>query len=59
MKAGEIDNFDMLLSDAQSSAKSKWEIDFVAGIGDRYDQYEDECIVSENQLEILERIAWK
>ena len=59
MKAHEIDNFDELLADAESSAKTEWEMDFIADIMDRYDQYEENFIISEKQLEILERIAWK
>ena len=58
MKASEIDNFDELLADADTNAKTEWEMAFVAGIVDRHDQYDDDCIVRPAELDILERIAW-
>jgi hypothetical protein len=57
MKTGEINNFESLLEDAESNAKTAWEIDFVSDIIERYDEYEDNTFLSDNQLAVLERIA--
>ena len=57
MKAGEIEGFDGILENAEARAESEWEMGFVADIQDRYDEYEDDCHISETQLEKLKEIA--
>ena len=59
MKASEIDGFDELLDDAMAQASTQWEMNFIASITERYDQYGDDTLISEAQLETLEKIANK
>jgi hypothetical protein len=57
MKAGEIDDFEYLLGAAESQAETDWEMHFVSDMQEKYEQYGDNCFVSEKHLETLEIIA--
>jgi len=59
MKVSDINNFDILIEDAELQAETDFEFDFVSDIRDRYDEYDDDCFISEKQLSILESIANK
>jgi hypothetical protein len=49
--------FEDLLSLATDNAVTQWEQEFCSDLSDKYDQYGDQCFVSERQDEILRRIA--
>lgn len=51
------DEFEDLLSEAETEAKTGWEMDFVADMRTRYTTYGAEAFLSERQLELLEKIA--
>jgi len=53
----EIESFEDLLEDADSNAGNDWEMEFVSGINEKYEQYGAEMFLSEKQREILERIG--
>ncbi len=57
MRARDIEDFDQLLEDAESQARTDWEMAFVSDIQAKYDYYEDDLFVSEKQLDTLMRIA--
>ena len=57
MKAGEIDEYEQLLSDAEDQAESEWEMDFVSDMMSKHEQYGDGTFVSDAQLSKLEKIA--
>ena len=49
--------FDRLLSDAEAAASTNKEMDFVQDVSDRYGEYGGNTVVSDAQIEWLERIA--
>ena len=51
------EEFESLLSDAEINASSEWEMEFVADMRDRYEEYGTGMYLSDRQLEILERLA--
>lgn len=57
MFAYDIENFEDILEQAELNAKSEWEIEFVESMRERYTKFKNSALVSEKQLEILERIA--
>lgn len=57
MNVYEIDDFDQILEEAEDQAKTEWEIKFVSDIRDKLDEYGEETLISERQLEVLTRIA--
>jgi len=59
MRAKDIDDFDVLIEDADEKADTDFEFEFINNLRDRYDEYEGECIVSEKQLFILQNMANK
>jgi hypothetical protein len=59
MKAEDIGGFENILSQAEINAKTDWEMDFVSDMLEKYDEYENDMYVSERQLEILEKIAYR
>ena len=53
----DIEDFERLLSDAASQAKSEWEQEFVSDLNERYELYGSSLYISEKQIEQLERIV--
>lgn len=49
--------FDDLLFLAEQQASSHWEMDFVADIHERYDEYNEQMFLSRKQVSVLRRIA--
>lgn len=59
MKVKDIDNFEEMLEDAYEKADTEFEFEFIDNLRVRYDEYDDECFVSDKQLFILENMANK
>lgn len=53
----DVSDFEQLLADAESQAKSEWDQDFVGDLQQRYEQYGHQMFISQRQIEILERIV--
>ena len=51
------DEFQSLLDDAEANASNDFESKFVSDMQDRWEQYGKRMYLSDNQKEILERIA--
>ena len=49
--------FEDLLAEAEERAESRWEMDFVDGLRERFTGYGEKMYLSEKQEEILRRIA--
>lgn len=54
---GDVSDFEQLLKDAESQARSEWEQEFVGDINERYERYGAGMFVTDKQIEILERIV--
>lgn len=52
-----IDEFASLLSQAEGSASTEFEIEFVSNISDKFAQYGENMFLSEKQRTILESIS--
>ena len=52
-----VTEFEDLLSEAEESAGSEWEMDFVDSIRERFTAYGEKMYLSEKQEEILRRVA--
>lgn len=50
-------DFPDLIALAEIEASTDWEMEFVSGLSERYDRYEDDMFLSEKQLETLKKIA--
>ena len=50
-------DFAELLSDAQMSASTDWEVQFTEDMVNRFDEYGMDMFISQSQLENLERIV--
>ena len=50
-------DFAELLSDAQMSASTDWEVQFTEDMVKRFDEYGMDMFISQSQLENLERIV--
>lgn len=46
-----------LLSDAELNASRDWDINFIADVRDKYDEFGGDMFLSAKQLEHVERIA--
>jgi hypothetical protein len=57
MQVEEIDDFESVLTLAEDNANTEWEMDFVASVRDRFNDYADKCFISDKQLATLEKIA--
>jgi hypothetical protein len=57
MKVEDVDNFEEMLEDAERQAIKAWDIGFVAGMRERYDNWGENLEISIKQIEQLERIA--
>lgn len=53
----DTDDFERLLSDAESQAKSEFHQEFVADIRKKYDTWGIEMFLSEKQRSLLEKIV--
>lgn len=53
----DLSDFEQLLRDAESQAKSEWEQEFVSDVYQRFELYGPSTFVSDKQIEILERIV--
>ena len=53
----DLEDFETLLRDAESQAKSEWAQEFVGDIQQRYEQYGGDMFLSQKQIEHLERIV--
>lgn len=51
------EEFEDVLSDAESNASNDFEINFCSDMRDKFDEYGKRMFISERQREILERIA--
>ena len=54
---GDVSDFEQLLKDAESQARSEWEHEFVGDINERYERYGAGMFVTDKQIETLERIV--
>ena len=52
-----VTEFEDLLSEAEESAGSEWEMDFVDGLRESFAIYKEKMYLSEKQEEILRRVA--
>ena len=60
MKVSELPtdlDFGDVLEAAEANAKNDFEMDFVAEMVERFDQYEDRMFISDKQWELLAKIA--
>ena len=58
MKARDVEEgFADLLGEAETQASTDWEMNFVADIKSRFEEYGDDTFVSEKQLDKLKAIA--
>jgi len=57
LKAGIIDDFEELLESAERNASKNWDVNFIASMRERYDEWGRNTSISDNQLEQLKRIA--
>lgn len=57
MKAGEIEEFEDMLEQAEANANNEWELEFTSSIREKFNKYKGDMFVSEKQLEHLEKIA--
>lgn len=53
----DTEDFQRLLSDASSQARSEWDQQFVSDLNQRFEQYGAGMFVSARQIEVLERIV--
>jgi hypothetical protein len=53
----DIEDFEQLLRDAESQARSEWDQQFVGDINERYEQYGPGMFITEKQIAVLERIV--
>lgn len=51
------EDFEDLLAKAARLAKTTWEENFVSDLQKRWDQYEEDMLLSEKQLAVLTRIS--
>lgn len=54
-----IGEFELVLDSAEHNASSEFEMEFVASIKEKYDQFGMNMFFSEKQEEVLDRIAYK
>jgi len=52
-----FDNIEDVLHVAEGRAKNEWEMDFVDGLQEKFDQYGEDMFLSDKQATILKRIA--
>ena len=52
-----FDNIEDVLYVAEGRTKNEWEMDFVDGLREKFDQYGDDMFLSDKQAAILKRIA--
>lgn len=57
MKAQDYDNFEDLIDAAEDGASTDWEMEFIDGVKEKYEQYGGNMFVSDKQLEVLEKLA--
>ena len=50
-------DFTELLSDAETHARTEWEMEFVSDLFEKWGKWSYKMMISEKQLEILRRIA--
>lgn len=53
----DIYEFERLLRDAESQARSEWAQQLVGDITERYEKYGHDMFISEKQIDALERIV--
>ena len=52
-------DFESLLSEAEGNASTNWDIEFCSGIREKFTLYGHQMFLSDKQLKILERLAWR
>lgn len=52
-----FDNIEDVLHVAEGRTKNEWEMDFVDGLKEKFDQYGDDMFLSDKQATILKRIV--
>ena len=57
MQSFEIDGYEELLETADLQAKTRWEMDFVEDMKEKYEAYGENTFVSDAQLKKLDKIA--
>lgn len=53
----DLEDFERLLRDAESQAKSEWEQGFVGDMNERYEEHGGSMFITDRQIETLERIV--
>lgn len=57
MKVEDYDDFEEVLAEAEINAVTPWEMDFVADLKEKYEEFKGKTFLSDKQVEVLEKIA--